>query len=63
MENILDLTRMDRQALRVNPELLVAEEIIAQVLEVYEESAQRRSVELRNHVRGALPRCGRTGIT
>jgi len=55
VENILDLTRMDRHALRVSPELLVAEEIIAQVLEVYEESAQRRSVELRNHVRGALP--------
>ena len=56
VENILDLTRMDRHALRVSPELLVAEEIIAQVLQVYEESGQKRSVELRNQVRGALPR-------
>ncbi len=55
VENILDLTRMDRHALRVNPELLVAEEIIGQVLQVYEESAQKRSIELRNHVRDALP--------
>jgi PAS domain S-box-containing protein len=55
VENILDLTRMDRQELRVNPELLAAEEIIEQVLQVYEETAQRRGVELRNHVRGELP--------
>ncbi len=55
VENILDLTRMDRQALRVNPERLAAEEIIDQVLQVYEESAQRRGIELRNHARGPLP--------
>lgn len=55
VENILDLTRMDRRALRVNPEVLPAEEIIAQVLQVYEETAQKRSIELRNHVRGSLP--------
>jgi PAS domain S-box-containing protein len=55
VENILDLTRMDRQSLRVSPELLAAEEIIAQVLQVYEETAQKRAVELRNHVRGELP--------
>jgi two-component system sensor histidine kinase NblS len=55
VENILDLTRMDRQELRVNPELLAAEEIIEQVLQVYEETAQRRGVELRNHVRDELP--------
>ncbi len=56
VENILDLTRMDRQALRVNPELLVVEEIIARVLQVYQETAQKRSIELRNHVRAELPR-------
>jgi PAS domain S-box-containing protein len=55
VENILDLTRMDRQALRVNPERLVAEEIVDQVLQVYEESAQRRGIELRNHIRDPLP--------
>ena len=55
VENILDLTRMDRQELRVNPELLAADEIIEQVLQVYEETAQRRGLELRNHVRGELP--------
>jgi PAS domain S-box-containing protein len=55
VENILDLTRMDRQELRVNPELLAADEIIAQVLQVYEETAQKRGLELRNHVRGELP--------
>jgi PAS domain S-box-containing protein len=55
VENILDLTRMDRQELRVNPELLEADEIIDQVLQVYEETAQRRGIELRNHVRGELP--------
>ena len=55
VENILDLARMDRQELRVNPELLAADEIIDQVLQVYEETAQRRGLELRNHVRGELP--------
>lgn len=55
VENILDLTRMDRQSLRVSPELLAADEIIEQVLQVYEENAQRRGIELRNHVRGGLP--------
>jgi PAS domain S-box-containing protein len=56
VENILDLTRMDRQALRVNPEVLAAEEIITQVLQVYEETAQKRSIELRNRVHGPLPK-------
>jgi signal transduction histidine kinase len=55
VENILDLTRMDRQALRVNPELVEAEEIIAQVLQVYDETAQKQAIELRNHVRDGLP--------
>jgi len=55
VENILDLARMDRKELRVNPELLAADEIIDQVLQVYEETAQRRGLELRNHVRGELP--------
>jgi PAS domain S-box-containing protein len=56
VENILDLTRMDRQVLRVHPEWIVAEEMIGQVLEVYEETAEKRGVELRNHVQGTLPR-------
>ena len=55
VENILDLTRMDRQELRVNPELLAADEIVEQVLQVYEETAERRGLELRNHVHGELP--------
>jgi PAS domain S-box-containing protein len=55
VENILDLTRMDRQSLRVNPELLAPGEIIAQVLLVYQEAANKQAVELRNRVRGTLP--------
>ena len=56
VENILDLTRIDRQTLRIHPELLAAEEIIAQVLEVYQETAEKRGIELKNHVQGTLPR-------
>ncbi len=55
VENILDLTRMDRHALRAQPEVVVAEEIIAQVMQVYEETAQKRAIDLRNHVRSELP--------
>jgi PAS domain S-box-containing protein len=55
VENILDLTRMDRHALRISPEWLAAEEIIAQVMQVYEETAQNRGVELKNRVRDCLP--------
>jgi two-component system phosphate regulon sensor histidine kinase PhoR len=55
VENILDLTRMDRHALHVSPELLAADEIVAQVLQVYEETAQRRGLDLRNHVKSELP--------
>ena len=56
VENILDLTRIDRQTLRLHPELLAAEEIIAQVLEVYQETAEKRGIELKNHVQGDLPK-------
>jgi PAS domain S-box-containing protein len=56
VENVLDLTRIDRQTLRLHPELLAAEEIIAQVLEVYQETAAKRGIELKNHVQGNLPR-------
>lgn len=55
VENILDLTRLDRQALRVNQERLAAEEIIGQVLQVYQETAQKRGIELRNQAQGPLP--------
>jgi PAS domain S-box-containing protein len=56
VENILDLTRLDRQALRVQREMLSAVEIIGQVLEVYQETAQKQGVELRNDVQDDLPR-------
>jgi PAS domain S-box-containing protein len=56
VENILDLTRMDRHTLRVHAEWLAPEEVIDQVLEVYQEAARKQGVELRNHVRGDLPR-------
>lgn len=55
VENILDLTRMDRHALRVDPEQVEPEEIIGQILQVYQENAQKRAIELRNHVQGPLP--------
>jgi PAS domain S-box-containing protein len=55
VENILDLTRLDRQALRVQPEPLVAYEIIAQVLEVYAETAKKRGIVLTNRVQDGLP--------
>jgi len=55
VENILDLTRMDRRVLQVHPEWLDAEEVIAQVLEVYAEAANRRGIELRNDIHGPLP--------
>jgi PAS domain S-box-containing protein len=55
VENILDLTRMDRHALRVSPEELEPEEIIGQILQVYQENATKRAIELRNLVRGPLP--------
>jgi PAS domain S-box-containing protein len=55
VENILDLTRMDRESLRVNPELLAPEEIIGQVLLVYSETADKQAIELVNQVPDTLP--------
>jgi PAS domain S-box-containing protein len=55
VENVLDLTRMDRHALRVNLEALVAGEVIDQVLETYDEAAKTQGVQLRRRVRGDLP--------
>ena len=55
VENILDLSRLDRHTLRVHPELLVVEDIISQVLEVYQETAEKRGIELRNHTQRGLP--------
>jgi PAS domain S-box-containing protein len=55
VENILDLSRMDRQALRVHPEWMEPEEVIDRVLEVYEEAVQKRGVELRDQVQEDLP--------
>lgn len=55
VENILDLTRMDREALQIHPEWLEPEEIISQVLEVYAETAQKRSIRIRHHAKDGLP--------
>jgi PAS domain S-box-containing protein len=55
VENVLDLTRLDRRSLSVHKEALSAEEIVVQVLEVYEETASKRGVELRNYVRDGVP--------
>jgi PAS domain S-box-containing protein len=55
VENILDLTRMDRQSLRVSPELVEPDEIIGQVLLVYAETAAKQEIELQNRVTGDLP--------
>jgi PAS domain S-box-containing protein len=55
VENILDLTRLERQSLRIDPEILAAEEIIDQVMQVYGQEAQKRRIELKNQVQGALP--------
>jgi PAS domain S-box-containing protein len=56
VENILDLNRMDRQAISVNPEPLETQEIIAQIIEVYRETAEKQGIELKDHVEAALPR-------
>jgi PAS domain S-box-containing protein len=55
VENILDLTRMDKRALQVHAEWLDVEQTAAQVLEVYAEAARRRDIELKNDIRGPLP--------
>ena len=55
VENILDLSRMDRQVLRVHPELMEPGEVIRRVLEVYEETAKKRGVELRDEIEDDLP--------
>jgi PAS domain S-box-containing protein len=56
VENILDLTRMDRDALQVHPEVLNVGEIIEQVLGVYAETAKKKGIALQNRVTGDLPR-------
>lgn len=56
VENILDLSRMDRQVLHVDPEWLAPEQIIEQVLEVYGETARKRGIVLENRIEGKLPR-------
>ncbi|MGD8625086.1 MAG: ATP-binding protein [Anaerolineae bacterium] len=55
VENILDLTRLERRSLRIDPERLSAEEVIDQVLQVQDEEAQRRRIELKNLAQKALP--------
>lgn len=56
VENILDLTRLDRRALEMHAEWLSPDEVIAQVLEVYQETASRKGIDLRNEVSEGLPR-------
>jgi PAS domain S-box-containing protein len=55
VENILDLTRLDRRSLSVHQEMLPTEEIVAQVLEVYEEAASKSGIDLVNRVRDRVP--------
>jgi PAS domain S-box-containing protein len=55
VENILDLTRLDRQALTVQPESLPTREIVGQILEVYQETANNRGIELVNRLSGEVP--------
>ncbi len=55
VENILDVTRMDRGKLELQPELLATDEIIAQVLEVYRERAERKGIKMRNHAQRDVP--------
>ena len=54
VENILDLTRMDRQVLQVHPEWLDVEQVAAQVVEVYAEAARRRDIDLVDEIGGPL---------
>ncbi len=55
VENILDLSRMDRNGLQVQPEMVAAGEIIAQVLDVYAETAKQKAISLRNRALAPLP--------
>jgi len=55
VENVLDLSRLDRDAIQVHPEELATEEIIAEVLRIYQETASSKSIELVNQVQGQLP--------
>jgi two-component system phosphate regulon sensor histidine kinase PhoR len=55
VENILDLSRMDRDTLRIAPEWLAVDELVNQVLQVYLERAESQSIDLRNYVGEDLP--------
>ena len=55
VENILDLTRLDRRSLSVHQEMLPTEDIVAQVLEVYAEAASKSGIDLVNRVRDRVP--------
>ena len=54
VENVLDLSRMDRQVLQVHPELLDVRLVLAQVAEIYAESAKRQGIDLVNEVTGPV---------
>jgi PAS domain S-box-containing protein len=55
VENILDLTRLDRDSLQIHPEWLPPNVIIGQVLGVYEETAQKRGIRMRQRAKEDLP--------
>jgi signal transduction histidine kinase len=55
VENILDLSRMDRDALPIEPEWLAVDELVTQVLQVYSERVEQQSIDLRNYVGADLP--------
>jgi signal transduction histidine kinase len=46
---------MDRRAISVNPEPVAIQDVIAQIVEVYRESAEKQNIRLLNQVEGALP--------
>jgi signal transduction histidine kinase len=55
VENVLDLSRLDRGTLELNLEPLNVVRIVHHVVEVYEESARAKTIDLQNRVRGPLP--------
>lgn len=50
VENVLDLTRLDRGALQVHSELIEVGDVVVQILEIYQETASKREIELSHNV-------------
>jgi PAS domain S-box-containing protein len=55
VENILDLNRMDRRSISVNFEPLVTQDVIAQIIDVYRETAEKQGIALKDYVEDVLP--------